>query len=696
MRTYTLSEKLSLNFISLCLISVALVGIYSYYSAKNALINRTYQQLTSVRIEKQTQLEQYFYERIADFNLACQVFSKNDKNQNQNNLLDDILQSITNKEKSVKAFCVFDISPTGEMEVLFKTANSDFLFNTIESKIHDIKRSIPPTSLENTRIIDYQQYGDGNYLTVIRQLPNKQNRYAIMLLSPISINTIMLEDNFNRGLGSTGEAYLIGHDSLMRSGSRFIGNSFLTTKVITRAAVNALGAESGTVTAPDYRNTPVMSSYGRIAKSGIQWGILAEIDQGEAMKQIVSLRNDILLMSLSLSVLVFALVIIMAHRITSPLAHLKNGLGKIGEGNLNLNLPIESNDEIGQLTQSFNEMAKKLQEQQANLIEHEARLKHFYDATQEGIILHNNNILLEVNRAFKNLSGYKSSDTLHLTIPDLIIQKQENADQRAAEALLRKKDGSLLAVEIQSGTIRILDQTVGVTVIRDISERKQSEKFIKEERQRQLQYVIDGQEQERQRLSRELHDGIGQQLIATKLRLELFDADTKERETFITGVKDEINRLIDDVRRISNNLMPSVLIELDLTTALQNLCNGFCQGKGESITCTISNLPEKMDIRQKNYIFRIIQEALTNAVKHSGAKEINLFANVIDNTINIHIKDNGKGFDPEKIIPHGNGMINMRERANLLGGEFRFESSLGHGSDIYVRIPLKDDHNTLI
>lgn len=694
MRTFTLSEKLSLNVISICLFSVAAVGVYSYYSAKSALMSRTFQQLTSVRIEKQTQLQQYFHERIADFNLACQVYSKTDDTREEILFFDDILRSISQKEKSVKAFGVFTIA-NNEARFLFKTGHSNVLFNTVESKTQFVKEWMPKVSKDSALIIDYQHFGNSSYLTIIRQLPSGTNKYAVMLLSAESINSIMLEDNFNRGLGTTGEAYLVGADSLMRSESRFINNSFLSTKVFTKPATDALRGKSGTVTTPDYRNTPVMSSYAQVNKSGVRWAILAEIDQEEAMKQIVGLRNDILLMSLSISILILGVVLVITHRITTPLSHLKNAIGKIGEGDLSLNLPIESDDEIGQLTQSFNVMAKKLSEQQANLVEQEARLKHFYDATKEGIILHNDNTVLEVNRAFKNLSGYRSADITHLAITDLISNKSENSNLGAIEALMKKKDGSQLAVEIQTGTIQILEQTVGVTVIRDISERKRSEKLIKEERQRQLQYVIDGQEKERQRLSRELHDGIGQQLIATKLRLELFDADDKERETFINGVKGEINRLIDDVRRISNNLMPSVLIELDLATALKNLCKGFCQGKGESIACSIFNLPEKMDIRQKNYIFRIIQEALTNAVKHAEATEINLSASVEDETIRIHIRDNGKGFDPTRIINQGNGLINMRERANLLGGQFNLHSSPGMGSDIYVNIPLQSINDNL-
>lgn len=700
MRTFTLSEKLSLNFISLCLVSVIAVGFYSYYSAKNALMSRTYQQLTSVRIEKQTQLEQYFHERIADFNLAYQVLLETEKGKASRLFLGDILQSISKKERSVKAFGVFSLNKRDEAKLLFKTGRARISFSGIERNIRNSRNRFKYAGLDSARLIDYQQYGDSSFLAVVRQLPGSNSQYVIMLLSAESINKVMLEDNFNRGLGSTGEAYLVGSDSLMRSQSRFIGNSFLTTKVVTHSALSALSGKSGTILTPDYRKVVVMSSYGQVEKSGIQWGIMAEIDQDEAMKQIVSLRNDILLMSLAISLFILAVVLIVAHRISIPLAQLKNAIGKVGDGNLNLQLPIESNDEIGQLTQSFNDMAKKLSDQQANLTEHEARLKHFYDATKEGIILHNNSQLLEVNRAFKNLSGYRGADIMHLKITDLIsdytrADDLENSEQATEDVILNKKDGSQLEVEVQTGTISILDQAVAVTVIRDISERKKNEKILREERQRQLRYVIDGQEQERQRLSRELHDGIGQQLIATKLMLELVESDSEEREAIVSSVKSEINRLIDDVRRISNNLMPSVLMELDLATALQNLCNGFSLCKGESITCSISDLPEMLSSRQKNYIFRIVQEALTNAIKHSEATGIKVSASVENEAINIHIEDNGKGFDPTKITSPGNGMINMRERANLLGGHLYLRSIPGKGSDIYVSIPLLSSNDNL-
>ncbi len=693
MRTFTLSEKLSLNFISVCLLSVAVVGLYSYNSAKSALVNRTYQQLTSVRIEKQSQIGQYFHERISDFNLTCQIFRKTKNLTAQNSDLDDILQSFFQKEKSVKAFAVFSISGKDSVNVLFKTGHSGNLFNNIDTKFRIAQKCSATAANDSTRIIDYMNYDGHLYITLLKPLWVGSSIYAAMLLSPESINKIMLEDNFNRGLGYTGEAYLVGSDSIMRSQSRFIKKSFLKTMVTTKPLKMALEGKSGTIITPDYRKIMVMSSYGHIEVPGLKWAILAEIDQEEAMRQIILLRNDILLMGLSISVLILGTVLLLAHRITHPLVQLKSAIGKVGEGNFNLNLPVESEDEIGRLTQSFNIMAQKLSEQQANLKDREARLKYFYDATQEGIILHNQDIPIEVNHSFKTMSGYSSAEIKQLKVSALISTIADRADDNNStslpcEAILVKKDGSNLPVEIQSGTISMAGIPVEVTVIRDLSERKKAEALQKKERSRQLRYVIDGQEQERQRLSRELHDGIGQQLIAAKLMLELYDPTDEHKEELVDGVKVEINRLIDDVRRISNNLTPSVLSELDLGTALQNLCKSLNQGQPGRIVSHVSNIPDKLNKRQKNYIFRIVQEALTNALKHSEATLIELTASVENDILNVHITDNGKGFDPTHICHPGNGIINIRERAELLGGHFFLHSIPGQGADIYVNIPI--------
>ena len=367
MRTFTLSEKLSLNFISLCLISIAIVGFYSYHSAKSALVNRTYQQLTSVRIEKQSQIGQYFHERISDFNLTCQIFIKTKNLKAKNTDLNDILQSLFQKEKSTNAFVVFSISGKDSVNVLFKTGLSANLFNSTHIQAQLVQRCNSFANNDSTHVLDYMRYGGSHFLTLLKPLRPAGGIYAAMLLSPESINNIMMEDNFNRGLGYTGEAYIVGRDSLMRTTSRFIANSFLKTVVTTKTSLLGQSGKSGTTIAPDYRNIPVMSSYGHIDVPGLNWTIFAEIDQEEVMKQIMLLRNDILLMGLSISVLILGTVIILAHRITYPLVQLKSAIRKVGERNFNLNLPVESEDEICLLTQSFNTMPHKLAEQQANL-----------------------------------------------------------------------------------------------------------------------------------------------------------------------------------------------------------------------------------------------------------------------------------------------------------------------------------------
>lgn len=228
-----------------------------------------------------------------------------------------------------------------------------------------------------------------------------------------------------------------------------------------------------------------------------------------------------------------------------------------------------------------------------------------------------------------------------------------------------------------------------VMVIRDISERKAIEDELREERINRLRSVIDGQEQERQRLSRELHDGLGQTLVAIKLRLESIPLESLGDQARTIGlVKQMFNQTIEETRRISNNLMPAALTEFSLAVVLRNLCNEVEANSGITISLVVGVLPESLDMLTKTYAYRIVQEALTNMVKHSEASRtvVSVFSDI--HKLYLHIEDNGKGFVKSRITSSGNGLYNMRERANLLGGKFDLITSPGKGTMVKVEFPV--------
>ncbi len=225
-----------------------------------------------------------------------------------------------------------------------------------------------------------------------------------------------------------------------------------------------------------------------------------------------------------------------------------------------------------------------------------------------------------------------------------------------------------------------------------MSHLEQQSQELQKEKLLRLQSVIDGQELERQRLSRELHDGLGQLLIAIKLKLEsLVFTDRSKLLYTIEGIKTLFDSTIDEVKRISYDLMPSVLYEFGLSKAIRNLCEDIENRTHLSIAFTYECNADKMDKVMKTYLFRIVQEAMNNIVKHAEATKVTIVLQLENDEIHLKIEDNGKGFELETLFQSlkTNGIYNMRERAHLLNGSFEIESIPTKGTIINVKIPIK-------
>jgi signal transduction histidine kinase len=219
---------------------------------------------------------------------------------------------------------------------------------------------------------------------------------------------------------------------------------------------------------------------------------------------------------------------------------------------------------------------------------------------------------------------------------------------------------------------------------------KEKTQELQSERTGRLRSVIDAEENERQRLSREIHDGIGQSLIAHKLRLEgLLYMDDSEVKEQIRILKEQFNVTIDEVRRISNNLMPSVLEVFGITLALKNLCEETEENGGPEILFQATGELEDIGTKTKTYLYRIAQEALANIVKHSGAKEVTFTLSRSKDMLTFILRDDGKGFSVEDAaFEKGNGLHNMQERVALMKGTISLLSSEGEGTALIINLPV--------
>lgn len=344
----------------------------------------------------------------------------------------------------------------------------------------------------------------------------------------------------------------------------------------------------------------------------------------------------------------------------------------------------------------------QLNELKSNQLEVNDRLYQFYRASVDAIVIHHEGVPIFFNPAFPEMTGYPESSLYRLRLFDIIkidedlLNEAREGRQPTEEGLLRQDNGNMLYVEVQVKSIKFRGQVAESVVVRDITHRKFMERELQLQRMRQVKSVIDGQEKERQRLSRELHDGLGQNLVAIKLKLESIPHDIDgELNATLAQVKQMFNHTIEEVRRISNNLMPAALKEFSLAVVLRNLCNEVESNSGISVGLTVGVLPEPIDQLLKTYVYRIVQEALTNVIKHSGASRANITVYADFSNLHLIIEDNGVGFNTSTPTDTGNGLYNMKERAILLNGSINIISSQGKGTKIVAQFPLKPQNQTV-
>lgn len=202
------------------------------------------------------------------------------------------------------------------------------------------------------------------------------------------------------------------------------------------------------------------------------------------------------------------------------------------------------------------------------------------------------------------------------------------------------------------------------------------------------------QEDERRRLARELHDGVGQNLTALGHRLQAMAAKHPESvPTELTQALALCESALADTRALSRLLRPQILDDLGLEAALRWLSRSTSEATGIEVAVDIGELPTDLDNEITTALFRVAQEALTNAVKHAVAKQIVLRLMHRDGQLMLLVVDDGVGCKVGDALASASqgrstGMASMRERLRLFGGRFQFDSQPGHGSQVRATLPL--------
>lgn len=346
--------------------------------------------------------------------------------------------------------------------------------------------------------------------------------------------------------------------------------------------------------------------------------------------------------------------------------------------------------------------------EQALLLASEERYRYLFNHSPSNIILWDMNdySILEVNDSAINLYGYTREEFLQKSILDIRVKDEHaNAAALVKEAASLKdfrksilcktisKDGTKLFMDLTVHKITYKGKQVILSQGNNITEKIQLENSLNEERQiRQQQVteaVITGQEKERTEIGEELHDNINQILASTKLYIECAMKDATPRADLMQESKLLLEKAMKEIRNLSKALLPPSLGEMGLLQALHELVENINQVNDVNIAIKWNDTEdEHMSAKLKLTIFRIIQEQLSNVIKHANAANVTITIHKKAAQIRVSVKDDGRGFDTS-LKRNGVGLRNISSRAEVNNGTVSIISKPGKGCELKVTFTEK-------
>jgi signal transduction histidine kinase len=271
-------------------------------------------------------------------------------------------------------------------------------------------------------------------------------------------------------------------------------------------------------------------------------------------------------------------------------------------------------------------------------------------------------------------------------------QVVDQANVKDLEVRFRRKDGQIRTGLGSAELIDVHGEPCALSVIADITERKQAEESMAGFSRR----LIEAQETERTRIARELHDDINQRVAMVAISLKTAKEGLPNSEVKTSRILDEAGEMVSeletDVQALSHRLHSSKLEYLGLEAATSGFCRELSERLNVKIDLHCEGIPEELSSEVSLCLFRVLQEALRNAAKYSGVNEFEVALNGASHEIQLRVHDSGVGFDAKQASNgHGLGLTSMKERLKLVSGELSIDSELGRGTTVFARVPLGDD-----
>lgn len=313
------------------------------------------------------------------------------------------------------------------------------------------------------------------------------------------------------------------------------------------------------------------------------------------------------------------------------------------------------------------------------------------------IRINNTGTILVSNYALKYIFNEENflGRNINEFFPDLNLPLGDNFTSTTMKFVKKINDKYFLILYRSNSELNI-----GHLYFRDITEQKEAEeKLFSYQKQlkkfsEELQNKI---EEERDQISKTLHDSIGQSLSLLRIKLISCKEDSfeptqkKEYEEFISTIKE----IITELKSISHSLKPRALESMGLKMAITHLINDIAEGTGIVGELNFADEDLRYDVKLEINLFRIVQEALNNIIKYSQATKFGIQLINSKNSIRLIISDNGKGFNPEEVLKNsglngGMGLLNIKERVESFGGNLKIDSNENDGTILIIEIPIKN------
>lgn len=495
--------------------------------------------------------------------------------------------------------------------------------------------------------------------------------------------------------------------------------------------------------------------------SEASWGVAIRQTEEEALAPTRQLLQRIVVFSIIVMVGTFLLVWLLMRGIVRPVKALTEATRRVASGDFRPVTQPQRHDEIGQLGVAFFTMTQELAESRQELVSRNDELSALNSLSAtvnrslnlDDVVTNAIARVLELTRAEAGCVMLGNPDGVTLRLNACVgqanlfqcAQVADTAADCACHQVLRhgqtllvnhpsqcpvltsgtaptdevggfvciplkSKDKTLGVMNIAGSTgdyftetgFRILNSVgyqVGLAIENCIlyEEAKEGE----EVRGRLLSRIINTQEEERRRISREVHDEFGQALTGLMLNLEMMETNLPAEDTSLRAklksAKDTVASTLENMRRLTFGLRPSTLDDLGLVPAVRSYIQSYMVDRGIEIFFEGRGLSGRLDPEVETAVFRIVQEAIHNIVKHAGAKHVKLSLDANASRIEVRVEDDGSGFDVAavrhpKSETKSMGLLGIRERVSLLGGNFNIQSRIGEGTTLLVEIPLNELH----